>query len=142
VIPPSGRAEFFRQGVDMTERISGTPVAFVNASSRDRALRFYRDTLGLQLCSSDSFGDFLQLDGGLLRLTVLPDFKASPHPVLGWNVRDLTAAVTAMRERGVTFTIYPGMGQDELGVWTAPDGRVKVAWFADPDGNVLSLSQA
>lgn len=126
----------------MTERISGTPVAFVNVSNRDRALHFYRDTLGLELSSSDDFGDFIQLDGGLLRLTVLPDFKPSPHPVLGWHVRDITSAMASMRERGVTFTIYPGMGQDELGVWTAPGGHAKVAWFADPDGNVLSLSQA
>jgi catechol 2,3-dioxygenase-like lactoylglutathione lyase family enzyme len=126
----------------MAERISGTPVAFINVSNRDRALAFYRDMLGLELRSSDDFGDFIQLDGGLLRLTVLPDFKPSPHPVLGWNVRDMTSTVTSMRERGVSFTVYPGMGQDELGIWTGPDGRVKVAWFADPDGNVLSLSQA
>lgn len=125
----------------MAERISGTPVAFINVSNRDRALAFYRDTLGLALRSSDDFGDFIQLDGGLLRLTVLPDFKPSPHPVLGWNVRDISSAVMSMRERGVSFTVYPGMGQDELGIWTAPDGRAKVAWFADPDGNVLSLSQ-
>lgn len=126
----------------MAEKISGTPVAFINVSNRDRALAFYCDTLVLKLRSSDDFGDFIELDGGLLRLTVLPDFKAGPHPVLGWNVRDMTAAVTSMRERGVTFTIYPGMGQDELGIWTAPDGGAKVAWFADPDGSVLSLSQA
>lgn len=125
----------------MVGRISGTPVAFVNVASRDRALAFYRDTLGLELRSSDDFGDFIQLDGGLLRLTALPDFKPGPHPVLGWHVRDITSAVTSMRERGVEFTIYPGMGQDELGIWTAPDGGAKVAWFTDPDGNVLSLSQ-
>ena len=126
----------------MIERLAGTPVAFVNVSNRDRALGFYRDTLGLELRSSDSFGDFIQLDGGLLRLTVLPDYKPGPHPVLGWNVRDIISAVTSMRERGVTFTVYAGMGQDELGIWTAPDGGAKVAWFVDPDGNVLSLSQA
>lgn len=126
----------------MVGRISGTPVAFVNVSNRDRALAFYRDTLGLELRSSDDFGDFIQLDGGLLRLTVLPDFKPGPHPVLGWNLDDIISTVASMRERGVRFTIYPGMGQDELGIWTAPDGRAKVAWFADPDGNVLSLSQA
>jgi catechol 2,3-dioxygenase-like lactoylglutathione lyase family enzyme len=125
----------------MIDRIPGTPVAFVNVSNRDRALAFYRDTLGLELRSSDDFGDFIQLDGGLLRLTVLPDFKPGPHPVLGWHVRDVTSAVTLMRERGVKFTIYPGMGQDEFGIWTAPGGHAKVAWFADPDGNVLSLSQ-
>jgi catechol 2,3-dioxygenase-like lactoylglutathione lyase family enzyme len=126
----------------MTWRISGTPVAFINVSNRDHALKFYRDALGLVLRSSDDFGDFIQLDGGLLRLTVLPDFRPGPHPVLGWNVHDIRSAVETMRTRGVEFTIYPGMGQDELGIWTGPDGHVQVAWFADPDGNVLSLSQA
>ena len=126
----------------MTERISGTPVVFVNVSNRDRALAFYLGTLGLELRSSDGYGDFIELDGGLLRLTALPDFEAGPHPVLGWNVRDLRSAVASLRERGVTFTVYPGMGQDELGIWTAPDGLAMVAWFGDPDGNVLSLSQA
>lgn len=126
----------------MAGRISGTPVTFINVSNRDRALAYYCEKLGLALRSSDDFGDFIQLDGALLRLTVLPDFKPSPHPVLGWNVAELGSVVTALRERGVTFTVYPGMGQDELGIWTSPDGNAKVAWFADPDGNVLSLSQA
>jgi catechol 2,3-dioxygenase-like lactoylglutathione lyase family enzyme len=125
----------------MTDTVSGTPVAFVNVADRDRALAFYRDTLGLQLASSDEYGDFIQLPGALLRLTALPDYKPGPHPVLGWHVRDIDSTAAALRERGVSFTIYPGMGQDELGIWTAPDGRAKVAWFADPDGNVLSLSQ-
>lgn len=62
--------------------------------------------------------------------------------VLGWNVRDIVATVQSMRARGVVFTVYEGLGQDELGIWTAPDGQAKVAWFADPDGNVLSVSQA
>jgi catechol 2,3-dioxygenase-like lactoylglutathione lyase family enzyme len=126
----------------MAPTISGTPVAFINVSDRDRALSFYRDVLGLELRSSDAFGDFIQLEGALLRLTVLPDFKAHPHPVLGWNVPDIVAAARSMRGRGLAFTIYEGFGQDELGIWTAPDGQAKVAWFADPDGNVLSISQA
>jgi catechol 2,3-dioxygenase-like lactoylglutathione lyase family enzyme len=126
----------------MAPTISGTPVAFINVSDRDRALSFYRDVLGLELRSSDAFGDFIRLEGALLRLTVLPDFEAHPHPVLGWNVPDIVAAAQTMRGRGVTFTIYEGFGQDELGIWTAPDRQAKVAWFADPDGNVLSISQA
>ena len=120
---------------------SATPVAFLYVSDRDRALDFYRGTLGLELRSSDPFGDFIDLGGALLRMTVMPDHKAGAHPVLGWNVGDIGAAVEALRGRGIAFTIYEGMGQDELGIWTAPDGRTKVAFFADPDGNVLSLSQ-
>ncbi|MCR5879196.1 VOC family protein [Phenylobacterium sp. J367] len=75
-------------------------------------------------------------------MTALPDYKAGAHPVFGWNVEDIVGAVRDLQARGVALTIYEGLGQDELGIWTAPDGKAKVAWFADPDGNVLSLSQA
>lgn len=118
-----------------------TPVAFVNVRDRERALGFYRDVLGLPLTDSDDFGDFLDMGGAMLRMTVLPDHQPHPHPILGWNVADIAAAVQALRERGVVFTIYDGIGQDELGIWTSPDGRAKVAFFADPDGNALSLAQ-
>lgn len=121
---------------------AGTPVAYVNVSDRTRALDFYRDTLGLALRSSDDFGDFIDLGGGLLRMTVMPDHAAQPHPVLGWNVDDIGAAVEALRDKGIAFTIFEGFGQDALGIWTAPDGKAKLAFFADPDGNVLTLSQA
>ena len=121
---------------------SRTPVSFLYVGNRERALRFYRDTLDLELRSSDDFGDFIDLGGALLRMTVLPDFAAHPHPVLGWNVDDLRAAVEALRERGVEFIVYEGYGQDELGIWSTPDGATQVAWFADPDGNILSLSKA
>jgi predicted enzyme related to lactoylglutathione lyase len=121
---------------------SATPVAFLYVSDRERALGFYRESLGLELRSADDFGDFIDLGGALLRMTVMPDHKAHAHPVLGWNVEDIAAAVESLSDRGITFTIHEGMGQDALGIWTSPDGRSKVAFFTDPDGNVLSLSQA
>jgi catechol 2,3-dioxygenase-like lactoylglutathione lyase family enzyme len=121
---------------------SGTPVAFLYVKDRERALNFYREKLGFQLRSSDGFGDFIDLGSGLMRMTVMPDHSASPHPVLGWNVGDIGAAVMALRERGIEFTIHEGMGQDALGIWTSPDGSSRVAFFSDPDGNVLTLSQA
>jgi predicted enzyme related to lactoylglutathione lyase len=126
----------------MMKPVVGMPVAFVNVANRERAMAFYQGVLGLTVRSSDAFGDFLQLDSALLRLTALPDHKAHPHPVLGWNVDDIGATVSVLRDRGVTFTVYEGIGQDDQGIWTAPDGQAKVAWFSDPDGNVLSISQA
>lgn len=119
-----------------------TPVAFISVTDRARALGFYGEVLGLQLRSSDAFGDFVDLGGGLLRITVIADHKAHAHPVLGWNVADIVSTVETLRDRGVVFTIYEGLGQDALGIWTSPDGQAKVAYFADPDGNVLSLSRA
>ena len=121
---------------------SSTPVAFLYVTDRERALTFYREKLGLSLRSTDEFGDFIDLGGGLARMTVMPDHAATPHPALGWNVGDINAAVRALRDRAVTFNIHEGMGQDALGIWTSPDGRSKVAFFSDPDGNVLTLSQA
>jgi predicted enzyme related to lactoylglutathione lyase len=120
---------------------SATPVAFVSVRDRASGRAFYGDVIGLAHKSGDQFGDFFTMGGGLLRMTPMPDFEAHPHPVLGWDVPDITAAVQSLRGKGVGFTIYEGMGQDELGIWTAPDGSAKLAWFADPFGNLLSLSQ-
>jgi catechol 2,3-dioxygenase-like lactoylglutathione lyase family enzyme len=125
----------------MPAPFSGTPVAFIQVSDRARGLAFYRDTLGLAHLSGDDFGDFLAAEGALIRLTALPDYAAHPHPVFGWDVADIAAAARELKARGVALTLYEGMGQDAEGIWTAPDGTTKVAWFADPDGNVLSLSQ-
>jgi catechol 2,3-dioxygenase-like lactoylglutathione lyase family enzyme len=120
---------------------SATPVTFLYVSDRDRALAFYCETLGFTLHSSDPFGDFIDLGGAMMRMTVMPDHAAHAHPVLGWNVDDIEAAVDALAGRGIVFAIYEGMGQDQRGIWTAPDGRTKVAFFADPDGNALSLAR-
>lgn len=119
----------------------GTQVTFLYVRDRERALAFYCETLGLALRSTDAFGDFLDTGPGLVRMTVVPDLEPHGHPVLGWDVADIRATAEALRGRGITLTIYEGMGQDELGIWTAPDGKSKVAFFADSEGNVLSLSQ-
>lgn len=125
----------------MTHPLSGTPVAFVYTTDRERALGFYRDTLGLALHSSDGYGDYLQLGASLLRLTVIADHQPTAHPVLGWAVEDARATVEALRDKGVVFAIYDGMGQDALGIWTSPDGKAKLAFFNDPDGNALMLNE-
>jgi catechol 2,3-dioxygenase-like lactoylglutathione lyase family enzyme len=127
---------------DASDLRTATPVSFLYVSDRQRALDFYCSTLGLNLRSSDAFGDFIETGPGLIRMTVMPDREPGAHPVIGWNVTDIRAAVEALRGRGVAFTIHEGMGQDELGIWTSPDGSAKVAFFADPDGNVLSLAEA
>jgi len=119
---------------------TATPVAFLYVADRARALAFY-ERLGVTLHKADGFGDYLRLNGALVRMTVMTDHKPSPHPVLGWTVADLAATARALAAHGVAFTRYDGMGQDELGIWTSPDGASKVAFFNDADGNVLSVSQ-
>jgi catechol 2,3-dioxygenase-like lactoylglutathione lyase family enzyme len=119
-----------------------TAVAFVSVADRERALAFYRDILGFTLRSSDDFGLFIDMGSALIRMTAFPGYEAGPHPVLGWNVPDIHVAAADLTARGVIFTIYEGMGQSADGVWTAPDGVAKVAWFPDSEGNLLSISQA
>lgn len=117
-----------------------SPITFIQTRDPVRAKAFYGDTLGLPEGQSDPFATVFDLNGVKLRITEIPDWTAGAHPALGWDVPDIVAAVEALTAKGVTMTIYPGMGQDERGIWTSPDGKAKVAFFADPDGNVLSLT--
>lgn len=116
-------------------------IAFVITRDRKAAEAFYGGTLGLRRLPEEPFAAVFDLAGRHLRVTEVPDYRPGEHPVLGWAVPDIVAAVRDLAGRGVVMTIYEGMGQDELGIWTSPDGASKVAFFADPDGNVLSLTQ-
>lgn len=118
------------------------PVTYVYTTDAERALAFYRDILGLAEVpdSADPYGCFLELPGGLLRLTRMGDHQPSPHPVLGFEVADIAGTVAALRGKGVTMDIFEGFGQDADGVATMPDG-MKLAFFKDADGNALTLSQ-
>lgn len=120
---------------------NASPVAFVITRDRKVSETFYGETLGLRRLPGDDFAAVFDLDGVPLRLTEVPDHVASPHPVLGWQVPDIAATVQALAAKGVRMTVHEGMGQDALGIWTSPDGAIKVAFFADPDGNGLTLAQ-
>jgi catechol 2,3-dioxygenase-like lactoylglutathione lyase family enzyme len=117
------------------------PIAFILTRDREKLVDFYENVLGLRRLGHDQYATSYDLGGVALRLTVVEDHSPSPHPVLGWAVADMAATVATLGARGVRFTIYPGFGQDETGVWTSPDGAYKLAWFPDPEGNVLSLTQ-
>ncbi|MEZ5743147.1 MAG: VOC family protein [Sphingomonadaceae bacterium] len=123
--------------------LQDTPIiSFILTSDRTRAKPFYAGALGLPIASEDDFAVTFTLAGGaMIRLTMVPDHVGQGHTVCGWNVADIRATVSALKARGVTFKIYEGFGQDADGVWETPDGSAKVAWFTDPDGNVLSLTQ-
>jgi catechol 2,3-dioxygenase-like lactoylglutathione lyase family enzyme len=117
------------------------PIAMISTNDRKASEPFYADGLGLPSKGDDGFAALFDLDGVTLRLTEIPDYVPPAHPVLGWQVADMEAAVAALTANGVVMNIYPGMGQDPNGIWTAPDGSAKVAFFNDPDGNGLSLTQ-
>jgi catechol 2,3-dioxygenase-like lactoylglutathione lyase family enzyme len=116
-------------------------IGFVGTSDPNRARIFYRDKLGLPLVSEElPFALVFDANGVMLRVTVVPQVKVAGYTVLGWQVPDIVTAAKALSDAGVQFERYPGMEQDALGIWSSPGGA-KVAWFKDPDGNTLSISQ-
>lgn len=120
---------------------SAKAMTFIVTRDRETARKFYGDTLGFQAASEDDFALVYDLNGTMLRISTLKDHAPQRHTVLGWEVPDIEAAVKALKAKGVTFNVYDGFGQDALGIWTAPGSTNKVAWFLDPDGNNLSLTQ-
>ncbi len=118
------------------------PAIIICTRDRASATAFYRDTLGLILAHEDNFAAVFNTGGATLRVSVVPDFTPHEHTILGFHVPDVPATVKALRDRGLTFNLYPHFRQDELGIWTAPGGSPQVAWFKDPDGNVFSVTDA
>jgi catechol 2,3-dioxygenase-like lactoylglutathione lyase family enzyme len=115
-------------------------VAFAAASDAARAKAFYHGILGLKLISEDGFALVFDAHGTTLRVSLVKEVVTAPYTVLGWEVAGIAAVVRGLNAAGVQFERYPWMQQDELGIWRAPDGA-SVAWFKDPDGNLLSVSQ-
>ena len=105
-----------------------------------RARHFYEDVLHLKFVEDDGFALVFQAHHALIRIVTIPDFKPAPYTLLGWEVPEIADMVREFGAAGVVFERYTWFEQDELGIWTAPNGS-QVAWFKDPDGNILSLSQ-
>jgi len=102
---------------------------------------FYGEKLGLQLVSEDGFALVFNAHGTMLRVTMVRKIAPAEYTVLGWKVADIVAAVKGLQESGIVLERFPGVEQDDLGIWTAPGGGARVAWFKDPEGNILSVSQ-
>lgn len=119
---------------------SATLVAFVATTDSGRAKAFYGDVLGLRLIADEPYALVYDAAGTTLRVQKAPPFTPLPHTALGWKVDDITATVAALQQRGVSFERFPGVQQDAAGIWASPSGA-KVAWFKDPEGNLLSLTQ-
>ena len=114
-------------------------IGFIPVRDLPAARGFYEGTLGLRVVDDNPFALVLDAGGTMLRVTPVANLAARPFTVAGWDVPDIGAAVRALAGRGVQFTRYDGLAQDELGIWTTPGGD-RVAWFTDPDGNTLSLT--
>ena len=116
-------------------------IGFVTIVDVERATQFYRDTLGLRLVSEEQpFALVFDANGIMLRLAIAKEARPAHGTVLGWRVPDVTATVKELMAAGVHFERFEFMKQDELGIWTTPTGA-RVAWFKDPDGNLLSISE-
>ena len=115
-------------------------VAFAATTNPARAKEFYGGVLGLRLVSQDGFALVFEANGVTLRVSTVREVAQAQYMVLGWEVSDIAAAVKDMEKAGVKFERYSFPGVDEMGIWTEPGGA-RVAWFKDPDGNILSVSQ-
>ena len=115
-------------------------IAFVGATDLGRARLFYEQVLGLPLAGQNDFACVFSAKGTMLRVTAVPEVALGGYTVLGWRVDDIAAAVRDLSARGVVFLRYDGMDQNDGGVWTTPGGD-RVAWFADPEGKILSLTE-
>ena len=119
-----------------TERLA----AFVATANPEQARAFYENTLGLTLVSDEEYALVFDANGTTLRVQKSGPFTPHKFTSLGWHVDDIEATMSELRERGVVFEQYPWMAADSNGVMTFPGGA-RVAWFQDPDGNLLSLDQ-
>jgi catechol 2,3-dioxygenase-like lactoylglutathione lyase family enzyme len=118
-------------------------VCFVPSKDPRKVRSFYEGVLGLRFISEDQFAVVFDAKGIMVRVvnvSSVPRFKPAAFTILGWEVSDVGKAIRGLRRKGVKFERYDGMEQDALGIWTSPGGA-KVAWFKDPDGNVLSLTE-
>jgi len=115
-------------------------VGFLLTKDYDKARAFYSGQLGFRFLSLDQFALVMSIGGHNIRIVKVPNFTALQSTVLGWDVADIQAVVAWLKQQGVALEKYPFIQDRELGIWTTPSGD-KVAWFKDPDGNVLSVSQ-
>jgi catechol 2,3-dioxygenase-like lactoylglutathione lyase family enzyme len=115
-------------------------VAFVATRNPAAAKLFYEGALGLRLISEDSFALVFDAHGTTLRVSIVQELEPARHTVLGCEVPDLAATVDGLNQAGVHFERFPRLSQDERGIWISPGGA-RVAWFRDPDGNLLSVTQ-
>jgi predicted enzyme related to lactoylglutathione lyase len=122
-------------------RTLGKMVGFIPTRDGDAARVFYETKVGLRFISDDQFAVVFQSGENIIRIARTGSFTPAPFTILGWESTDIEQDVREMSARGVKFERYDYMGpQDKLAIWTAPGGA-KIAWFKDPDGNTLSISQ-
>ena len=114
-------------------------VAFVPTKDLAKARAFYEGVLGLRFVKDDGFALVMSANGIMVRVSKA-EFTPAQFTILGWKVTEIEKMAAELHAKGVQFERFGFFEQDQLGIWTAPTGD-KVAWFKDPDGNLLSISQ-
>jgi len=118
-------------------------IAFVPTRDPAKAREFYEQTLGLEFLSADPFALVFNAHGTTLRIanvSGVKDFQPAPFTIVGWQVTNVSDTAGDLVKKGVRFERFPGMNQDAQGIWQSPSGA-RVAWFKDPEGNILSITQ-
>ena len=115
-------------------------MAFLATTDAERTTVFYRDTVGLRLVEDSAFVLVFDANGVRVRVQKVKEVVVPPYTALGWRVSSIADAVNELATAGVRFERYEGLPQDDLGIWRSPSGA-QVAWFKDPEGFILSLTQ-
>ena len=122
--------------------LGGAPTSIFLATTQPAAAQaFYTDVIGLEFVEDNEFAIVFNMAGSELRISKVPQFTPHPFTVLDWQVDNIKDTVVKLKSIGISFVIYDFMEQDEDGIWTVPGGGAQIAWFKDPDNNVLSVSQ-
>jgi catechol 2,3-dioxygenase-like lactoylglutathione lyase family enzyme len=119
---------------------SAKMVGFIPTKDYDKARAFYEGKLGFEFVSLDQFALVMSVGGHKIRISKIPNFTPLQGTILGWEVQDIEAVARWLRDNGVAPEKFPFAQDQDLGIWTAPTGD-KVAWFKDPDGNILSIGK-
>jgi catechol 2,3-dioxygenase-like lactoylglutathione lyase family enzyme len=116
------------------------PILFLATMNAERSRSFYERVLGLEFVADEPPALVFNVGYCVLRIQKVENIHVAPYTALGWAVSDIRGTIRALREAGLAFSRFEGMNQDNDGIWQSPSGAL-VAWFRDPDGHVLSLTQ-
>ena len=134
-LPGSGHID----GMATTSHLD-KPILFLATANAARSRDFYQQVLGLAFVADEPAALVFQVGHSIFRIQKVGHVQPAPYTAMGWSVSDIRRTVRHLHEAGVVFQRYEGMSQDGDGIWQAPSGAL-VAWFRDPDGHVLSLTQ-
>ena len=115
-------------------------IVFLATANPQRSKLFYEETLGLEFLSEEPFALVFKVNGKMLRIFKVKELQPAPHTVLGWAIEDIESKIDELCAKGVEFQRFDGFEQDDRGIWVSPSGA-RIAWFHDPEGNSLSLTQ-